>query len=48
MQFGLPLGALDDDPGVKPACHVFVASKAPWHDITDDLPRFDALPPSRG
>jgi len=43
--FGLPLGALDDDPGVRPACHVFVGSKAPWHDITDALPQFDALPP---
>lgn len=44
--FGLPLGALDDDPGVKPAFHVFVGSKAPWHEITDTLPQFDALPPS--
>jgi len=44
--FGLPLGALDDDPGVKPAFHVFVGSKAPWHEITDSLPQFDALPPS--
>ncbi|SUW10007.1 Uncharacterized conserved protein [Bordetella bronchiseptica] len=37
--YALPLGALDDDPGVKAACHVYVAHKAPWHDITDDLPR---------
>ena len=42
--YGLPLGALDDDPRIKPACHVFVGSKAPWHDITDDLPTFQALP----
>lgn len=42
--YGLPLGALDDDPRLKPACHVFVDSKAPWHDITDDLPQFHALP----
>ncbi len=41
---GLPLGALDDDPGIKPALHVFVGSKAPWHEITDGLPQFDALP----
>lgn len=46
--FGLPLGALDDDPGVKPTMHVFVASKAPWHEITDALPRFDGLPGPRG
>ena len=43
--YGLPLGALDDDPGVKPKFHVFVANKAPWFDITDELPQFPALPP---
>ena len=42
--YGLPLGALDDDPGVKPKFHVFVANKAPWFDITDELPQFPALP----
>ncbi len=41
---GLPLGALDDDPGVKPGMHVFVGSKAPWFDITDSLPQHAALP----
>jgi hypothetical protein len=41
---GFPLGTLDDDPGVKPQCHIFVASKAPWHDITDDLPQWPAMP----
>ena len=43
--YGLPLGALDDDPGKKPMLHVFVASKAPWHDITDELPQYPGLPP---
>lgn len=43
----LPLGTLDDDPGVRPLCHVYVASKAPWHEITDDLPQFDTVPPGR-
>jgi len=42
--YGLPLGALDDDPGVKPKRHVFVADKAPWFDITDELPQFPGLP----
>jgi hypothetical protein len=41
---GLPLGALDDDPGVKPEYHVHVASKAPWFDITDSLPQYPELP----
>jgi hypothetical protein len=42
--FGLPLGALDTDPKVKPKLHVFVGSKAPWYDIVDDLPQFDEEP----
>jgi hypothetical protein len=36
---GFPLGTLDTDPKVKAARHVFVGSKAPWFDITDDLPQ---------
>lgn len=42
--YGFPLGTLDSDPGVKPTCHVFVGSKAPWHDITDNLPQHEELP----
>jgi len=38
---GVPLGTLDSDPGVKAAHHIYVKSKAPWFDITDDLPQFD-------
>ena len=34
------LGTLDDDPGIKVSRHIFVASKAPWFDITDGLPQF--------
>ncbi len=41
---GLPLGVLDDDPGDQPQCHVFVGSKASWHEITDALPQWQALP----
>jgi hypothetical protein len=36
---GLPLGTLDEDPGITPSAHVYVDSKAPWHEITDDLPQ---------
>jgi hypothetical protein len=42
--YGLALGTLDDDPGVRPQLHVFVGSKASWFDITDDLPQFPGLP----
>ena len=41
----LPAGCLDDDPGIRPQRHIFVASKAPWYTITDSLPQFDAYPP---
>ena len=41
---GLALGVLDDDPVNRPLCHVFVESKAPWHEITDSLPQFEQQP----
>jgi hypothetical protein len=37
-------GTLKEDPGLRVAYHAFVASKAPWVDIRDDLPRFDEWP----
>lgn len=42
---GVPLGLLDDDPGVAPTMHIHVASKAPWHDIADGLPQHAEMPP---
>ena len=38
-------GTLDGDPGIRPQVHIYVASKAPWVEITDELPRFDVGPP---
>jgi catechol 2,3-dioxygenase-like lactoylglutathione lyase family enzyme len=35
------LGSLVDTPTLLPTKHIFVGSKAPWFEITDDLPRFD-------
>jgi hypothetical protein len=35
----VPMGSLDDDPGVRPTAHIYVASKAPWYEIVDGLPR---------
>jgi hypothetical protein len=34
------LGSLVDAPTIRPREHIFVGSKAPWFDITDDLPQF--------
>ena len=45
QEIGLALGILDDDPGTRPTCHVFVGSKAPWYQITDDLPQYEEFPP---
>jgi hypothetical protein len=33
------LGSLADAPTIRPSEHIFVGSKAPWFDITDELPR---------
>jgi hypothetical protein len=40
----LRLGLLDDDPKRRPLAHFWVGSKAPWFEITDDLPQFEAGP----
>jgi hypothetical protein len=36
------LGILDGDPERRSLAHFWVGSKAPWYEITDDLPRFEA------
>jgi hypothetical protein len=40
----VPMGSVDGDAGVRPSRHIFVASKAPWFEITDDLPQHAELP----
>jgi len=42
----VPAGSLDDDPGIRPAAHIFVASKASWFEITDGAPQFPEAPPT--
>ena len=42
----VPMGALDDDPGIRPQAHIFVASKAPWDTIEDALPQHAEYAPS--
>jgi hypothetical protein len=41
---GVPMGSLDDDPGMHPQAHIYVASKAPWYTIGDDLPQYAEQP----
>ncbi|MGI9372766.1 MAG: GFA family protein [Hyphomicrobiales bacterium] len=40
----VPLGPLDDKPDTKPSDHIFVASKADWYEIADDILQFEEGP----
>jgi hypothetical protein len=42
----VPMGSLDDDPGLRPREHIFVGRKAPWHEIADALPQYPEGPPA--
>lgn len=44
----VPVGTLDDDPGVRADGHYFVGSKAGWYELTDTLPRHDRYAPEMG
>jgi hypothetical protein len=37
------MGSLQDAPSIRPEGHIYVGSKAPWFEITDDLPQADEL-----
>ncbi len=39
----VPMGTLVDAPSIRPDKHIFVGSKAPWFEITDDLPQFEEM-----
>ena len=41
----IPMGSLDDDPGIQPSEHIWVGSKAPWFDIADELKQHPGPPP---
>jgi hypothetical protein len=44
---GVRMGALDQDPGVRPSFHQFVADAAPWEPLPDDgLPRYPERAPA--
>lgn len=35
---------VDGDPGSRTSAHYFVASKAPWVEISDDATQYDEYP----
>jgi hypothetical protein len=37
----IAMGSLVDAPSLRPTKHIFVGSKAPWFEITDNLPQFE-------
>lgn len=37
------MGSLADAPSITPSEHIYVGSKAPWYEITDDLPQREEL-----
>ena len=39
------LGTLVDEPSIRPTAHIFVGDKAPWFQITDDLPQYEGHVP---
>ena len=41
----LSMSTLEGDPPRPTGYHAWVESKAPWHDITDDLPQYDRYEP---
>ena len=42
------VASIDGDPGARPSEHIFVGSKAVWHEIADSLPRHAEWPPGMG
>lgn len=46
-RYNIRLGILDTLPSQKPTFHIFVASKAPWNEISDGLPQYPTHPPQK-
>ncbi len=45
-EVSIRLGTLDDDPGIRPGYHSFVADVPAWDTLADDgLPRYRHRPP---
>src|SRR5918994_3276657 len=41
------VGSLDDCDQVQPRYHIWCASRIPWFDIADNLPRYEGSKPKR-
>jgi hypothetical protein len=38
------MGTVDGNPACPAGYHAYTGSKAPWYEITDDLPQYDTWP----
>ena len=45
-EVSIRLGSVDGDPGIRPQYHTFVDSRAPWDEITDELPQYPGPQPT--
>ena len=43
--FYLSMSTIEGDPERPEGYHIFVGSKAPWHEIADDSVQYDEAPP---
>jgi len=41
--YGFALGTLDTDPKIEIERHIFTKYKAPWYEITDNIPQIEEL-----
>ena len=41
----LSMSTLEGDPPRPPGYHIYVGSKAPWYEISDDLEQYETEPP---
>lgn len=42
--YNIPAGSLNQAPGIEAKGHIFVGSKAPWFEITEDRPQWEEMP----
>ena len=42
--YNIPAGSLNQHPGIEAKGHIFVGSKAPWFEVTEDKPQWDEMP----
>ena len=42
--YNVPVGSLDQAPGIEAKGHIFMGSKAPWFEVSDDKPQWDEMP----